>query len=98
MNERDIFQFEDLGYRSQDYVMGVEWIISDTFMENMILENGKTMGEYILEVGEELSVSPVHIAARIRQERVVVSPLHGKEFITKGPRPIFFENSSAAWR
>ena len=71
LNERDIFQFEDLGYRSQDYVMGVEWIISDTFMENMILESGKTMGEYILEVGEELSVSPVHIAARIRQEQGV---------------------------
>lgn len=71
LNERDIFQFEDLGYGDRDYETGVRWIISDTFMDGMILESGVSMMEYILEVGKELSVSPVHIAARIRQEQGV---------------------------
>ncbi len=71
LNERDIFQFEDLGYHTKDYETGVRWIISDTFMEDMTLESGVSMKEYILDIGEKLSVSPVHIAARIRQEQGV---------------------------
>ena len=69
LNERDIFQFEDLGYHDRDYETGVEWIISGTFMEGTTLESGITMKDYIIDVGEELGVSPVHIAARIRQEQ-----------------------------
>ena len=71
LNERDIFQFEDLGYYDRDYETGVNWILSGTFMEDLVLESSKTMKEYILETGKELSVSPVHIAARIRQEQGV---------------------------
>ncbi len=71
LNERDIFQFEDLGYHDRDYDTGVDWILSGTFMEDMTLESGVSMKDYILATGKELSVSPVHIAARIRQEQGV---------------------------
>ncbi len=71
LNERDIFQFEDLSYYDRDYGTGVDGVLDGTFMEDMTLENGMSTSEYILKVGKELSVSPVHIAARMRQEQGV---------------------------
>ena len=69
LNEQDIFQFEDVRYYERDYDAGVESILSGTFMNGLNLENGKSVAENILSIGAALSVSPVHIAARIRQEQ-----------------------------
>ena len=69
LNEQDIFQFEDVRYYERDYSAGVKSILSGTFMNGLNLENGKSVAENILSIGAALSVSPVHIAARIRQEQ-----------------------------
>ncbi len=69
LNERDIFQFEDLRYYERDYTQGVENVIKGTFMQDLSLENGQSVAENIINIGTALSVSPVHIAARIRQEQ-----------------------------
>ncbi|MBR2432506.1 MAG: hypothetical protein IKB23_06270, partial [Clostridia bacterium] len=66
LNEQDIFQFEDVRYYERDYSAGVKSILSGTFMNGLNLENGKSVAENILSIGAALSVSPVHIAARIR--------------------------------
>ncbi len=71
LNERDIFQFEDLSYYDRDYSSGVDGVLDGTFMQQLMLENGELLSDYILKVGAELSVSPVHIAARMRQEQGV---------------------------
>ena len=71
LSERDIFQFEDVSYYDRDYSGGVDGVLGGTFMQSLTLENGVSMRDYILQVGKELSVSPVHIAARIRQEQGV---------------------------
>ena len=69
LNESDIFQFEDLSYYDRDYSNGVKKIVDGTFMSGLVLENGSSFSDYVLSVGKRLSVSPVHIAARIRQEQ-----------------------------
>ncbi len=69
LNETDIFQFEDVRYYERDYGAGVDGVLSGTFMDGMYLENSMTVRDYILQVGQALSVSPVHIAARLRQEQ-----------------------------
>ena len=71
LNERDIFQFEDLKYTDIDYETGVAGILEGTFMEDMILENGLSVRDHLLAIGYELSVSPTHLAARLRQEQGV---------------------------
>lgn len=71
LNERDIFQFEDVSYYDRDYRGGVEGVLRGTFMEKLMLENGTELADYLLEIGRELSVSPVHIASRMRQEQGV---------------------------
>jgi len=69
LNEKDIFQFEDLSYNNSVTVAQVEASIAGTFMENAKLENGKTYAEYFIEVGRELGISPIHLASRARQEQ-----------------------------
>lgn len=72
LNERDIFQFEDLKYYQRDYRDGVSGVLFGTFMENMLLGGGVSLDDYILNIGKTLGVSPVHIAARMRQEQGVL--------------------------
>lgn len=71
LNERDIFQFEDVSYRDRDYETGVDNVLKGTFMKELTLENGLSVRDNILSIGKRLSVSPIHIAARIRQEQGV---------------------------
>lgn len=71
LNEKDIFQFEDLAFNQTVTVSQVEAVLVGTFMAGAKLENGKTYAEYFFEVGKELGISPVHLAARARQEQGV---------------------------
>ncbi len=72
LNEKDIFQFEELGFKDSVSVAQVEAALTGTFMAGAYLENGKTYAEYFYEVGLSLGVSPLHLAARARQEQGLV--------------------------
>lgn len=69
LNEKDIFQFEDLAFHESVTVDNVASALSGSFMDGTYLENGKTYAEYIYEVGKELNVNPLHLASRMRQEQ-----------------------------
>lgn len=69
LNEKDIFQFEDLRFNEACTLSQVESALVDTFMSGARLENGKTYAEYFYEVGRELGLSPVHLASRARMEQ-----------------------------
>ncbi len=69
LNEADIFQFYDLSVTRDASIEAVESVLESTFMENAVLENGKTYAEYFLEVGRTFSISPVYLAVKARQEQ-----------------------------
>lgn len=69
LNEKDIFQFEDLRYRDTVTKTQVETALEGTFMANAKLENGLTYTEYFIEVGKRLGINPLHLASRARQEQ-----------------------------
>ena len=69
LNEKDIFQFEDLRYRDTVTKQQVETALDGTFMANAKLENGLTYTEYFIEVGKRLGINPLHLASRARQEQ-----------------------------
>lgn len=69
LNEKDIFQFEDLSFNETCTLSRVETALAGTFMEGAVLENGKTYAEYFYEVGQELGISPIHLASRARMEQ-----------------------------
>ena len=69
LNETDIFQFYDLSAAHSVSIEEVEAVLVGTFMQDGILENGKTFAEYFLEVGQALDVNPVYLAVKARQEQ-----------------------------
>ena len=69
LNETDIFQFYDLSAAHLVGIQEIEAVLDGTFMENRMLENGKSFAEYFLEVGQELDVNPVYLAVKARQEQ-----------------------------
>ncbi len=69
LNETDIFQFYDLSSAHSVGIEEVEAVLSETFMADTTLENGKTYAEYFILVGEELDVNPVYLAVKARQEQ-----------------------------
>ncbi len=71
LNETDIFQFFDLSASAQDSLDAVKAVLSGTFMENAVLENGMTYATYFCQLGETLGVSPVYLAVKVRQEQGV---------------------------
>ena len=71
LNETDIFQFYDLSAAHSVGIQEVEAVLDGTFMEDRMLENGKTFAEYFVEVGQELDVNPVYLAVKARQEQGV---------------------------
>ena len=71
LNETDIFQFYNLSAVHNIGIEEVEAVLAGTFMEDVILENGKTFAEYFLEIGQELDVNPVYLAVKARQEQGV---------------------------
>lgn len=81
LNETDIFQFYDLSAAHNVGVEEIEAVLLGTFMEDKLLENGKTFAEYFLEVGAELDVNPVYLAVKARQEQGIsgASPVLGGE-------------------
>ncbi|MBR2721897.1 MAG: hypothetical protein IKB75_03870 [Clostridia bacterium] len=71
LNETDIFQFYTLSSNEGSVKDAVVAILNGTFMENAKLENGKTYADYFCEVGTSLGVSPVYLAAKVRNEQGV---------------------------
>lgn len=69
LNETDIFQFYDLSAAHNVGIEEIEAVLFGTFMEDKLLENGKTFAEYFMEVGQELDVNPVYLAVKARQEQ-----------------------------
>ncbi len=68
-----IFMFEDIGGAMS--VAEAESICASilrgTFMENLMLSNGKTVARYLAEIGAELGISAPFLAARVRLEQGV---------------------------
>jgi len=72
LGEKNIFQFELLGYDSQYHtVENVESILNGTFMANKVVENNLTYAQTFVELGKVTGVSPFLMAARVRQEQGV---------------------------
>lgn len=71
LNEADIFQFYALSGGEDADLDAVKAILAGTFMENAYLENGKTYAAYLTEIGEELDINPLFLAAKVRQEQGV---------------------------
>ena len=71
LDEVHIFMFEDI---SSPMALGeaeriAKGVLAGTFMENMVLENGKSVPRYLAEIGAELGVAAPFLAARIRLEQ-----------------------------
>ena len=77
LNETDIFQFYDLSEANAVGLDEIEAVLADTFMADVTLENGMTYAQNFLQAGLELSVNPVYLAVKARQEQGVngVSPV-----------------------
>lgn len=71
LNETDIFQFFDLSSYAGVSTEAIASVLSGTFMEAAMLENGKTYAEYFMEVGTELGLNPIYLAVKARQEQGV---------------------------
>ncbi len=71
LNETDIFLFYDIKARpsSSSSKTAVNAVLEGTFMENAVLENGLSYTDYFCQLGEDLGVDPVYLAAKIRQEQ-----------------------------
>ncbi len=63
LNEQNIFAFENLSYDSKYHTLStIKSIVSGTYLNN------DTYGNYFLSAGKTYNVSPVHLAARVKQE------------------------------
>ena len=71
LNEADIFLFFDLAVASDTSIEAIEAVLSDTFMEKELLDNGMSYAAYFQKIGTELGISPVYLAAKARQEQGV---------------------------
>lgn len=72
LNETDIFQFENLGYSASQTEQGIRAILASTFMEKSVKDTDGTTLDYakaFMEIGKKVSVSPYHLASRVRQEQ-----------------------------
>lgn len=74
LSETHIFQFETLDYQPYQTADGVRSVLSNTFMAQPVTDtDGATLdyAETFASIGSQLSVSPYHLAARVRQEQGV---------------------------
>lgn len=69
LNETDIFQFMDLSAQAETTLQAVEAVLDGSFMEDRILENGKSYAQCFLEAGALSGVNPVFLAVKARQEQ-----------------------------
>lgn len=65
-----IFQFEQLIYNSSYHTTdAVQEILNGSFMAAMIPDDGQTYAQAFTTIGQEIGVSPFHLASRVLQEQ-----------------------------
>ena len=65
-----IFQFELLVYNSSYHTAdAVQGMLNDSFMAAAIPDDGRTYAQAFTTIGQEIGVSPFHLAARVLQEQ-----------------------------
>lgn len=71
LNELDVFMFESLEFNASAHTPeAVERALAGSFMANAVCNGGsRKFSEALMEVGRELGVSPVFLAARLRIEQ-----------------------------
>ena len=72
MTDEQIFQFYDLKWSDSITLAAVEAVLKGTFMQGKKLDDkyaGVSYAQYFYNVGKELGVSPVYLAARVRAEQ-----------------------------
>lgn len=79
-NENDIFQFFDLSYDESVTQAAVESVLCGSFMQDTVLENGKTYAENFMEIGKTVGIHPVYLAVKARQEQ----GMHGRSPVISG--------------
>lgn len=77
LTEGTIFQFEQLTYNSSYHTQSaVQGILSDTFMSGNVPGRDMGFANVFWSVGQELGISPFHLACRVYQEQGIgTSPL-----------------------
>ena len=73
LDDNSIFMFEQLSYNESQNESVVQNILNGTFLAGSYSYNGeaKTYASTFVEAGAKYGVSPVHLAARVRQEQGV---------------------------
>lgn len=70
LTEDYIFQNEQLTYNSTYHTQdAVQKLLSGTFMSGSIPGDSRTYAEAFYSIGKSLNMSPIHLAARVRQEQ-----------------------------
>ncbi|MBQ6843848.1 MAG: SH3 domain-containing protein [Agathobacter sp.] len=72
LDSTNIFMFESLSYNSTHNISGVKAIIKNSFMENDVTDSDGSTLNYantFMSIGQDVGVSPYHLASRIRQEQ-----------------------------
>lgn len=78
LNDKYIFMFEQLTYNDNYHTpQGVQNIVQNSFMRGEIPGEGISYSQNFFNLGQELKVSPFHLASRVYQEQGVngTSPL-----------------------
>ncbi|MDE5931605.1 MAG: SH3 domain-containing protein, partial [Lachnospiraceae bacterium] len=72
LDDSHIFQYELLIYNSSYHTTdAVQGILNGSFMASAIPDDGMTYAQAFATIGQELGVSPFHLAARVLQEQGV---------------------------
>ncbi len=72
LSEKLIFQFEQLTYnKSYHSVESTQKVIQGTFMDGVVPGTGTTYAEAFMDIAAQKNISPVLMAARVRQEQGV---------------------------
>ena len=88
INEANIFMCEALSYSETHSLEGVNAILKGTFMTDDIIDADGTTLNYanaFMTIGQNVNVSPYHLASRIRQEQGV----YGDSVLISGTYPGF---------
>lgn len=88
MTEPYIFMFESLSYSEAHNITGVSAILKGSFMTTDVLDTDGIMLNYahaFMTIGQQIGVSPYHLASRVRQEQGV----NGTSALISGTYPGF---------
>lgn len=84
LNEKYIFMFEQLTYNGNYHtVQGVQNIVQNSFMRGVIPGEGISYSQNFFNLGQNLGVSPFHLASRVYQEQGV----NGSSALISGTYP-----------